>query len=60
MQVKKVSFSRQTTSFYFDAAFAGLKKIVPQKTTVVITDEHVFAAHQKSLASWNSIVLKAG
>jgi len=60
MQVKKVSFSRQATSFYFDAAFSHLKKIVPQKTTIVITDEHVFAAHQKLLKGWNTIVLKAG
>ena len=60
MQVKKVSFSRQTTAFYFDAPFAALKKLVSQKTTVVITDEHVFAAHQKSLKGWNTIVLKAG
>ncbi|RYZ28422.1 MAG: 3-dehydroquinate synthase [Chitinophagaceae bacterium] len=60
MQIKKVSFSRQATSFYFDAAFSHLKKIVPQKTTVVITDEHVFAAHQKQLNQWNTIVLKAG
>jgi 3-dehydroquinate synthase len=60
MQVKKVSFSRQATSFYFDTAVAHLKKIAAQKTTVVITDEHVFAAHQKSLKSWNTIILKAG
>src|SRR5829696_1736456 len=60
MQVKKVSFSRQSTSFYFDANFSHLKKLVPQKTTVLITDEHVFAAHQKALKAWNTIVLQAG
>ncbi|HEY0041700.1 MAG TPA: 3-dehydroquinate synthase [Flavisolibacter sp.] len=60
MQVKKASFSRQTTTFYFDATIAHLKKITPQANTVVITDEHVFASHQKSLKTWNTIVLKAG
>ena len=60
MQVKKVQFSRQATSFYFDAGFAQLKKIVPQKTTVLVTDEHVFAAHQKLFKGWQTIVLKAG
>ena len=60
MQIKKAAFSRQTTTFYFDAPIAQLKKIVQQKNTVVITDEHVFAGHQKALKSWNSIVLKAG
>ncbi|HUC79909.1 MAG TPA: 3-dehydroquinate synthase [Flavisolibacter sp.] len=60
MQVRKVSFSRQATTFYFDASFSGLKKIVPQKTTVLVTDEHVFAAHQKLFKGWQTIVIKAG
>ncbi len=60
MQVKKVSFSRQTTTFYFGASFMQLKKIVPQKTTVIVTDEHVFAAHKKLFKGWQTIVLKAG
>jgi 3-dehydroquinate synthase len=60
MQVKKVQFSRQATQFYFDTAFALVKKIVPQKTTVLITDEHLAAAHPKIFKGWNSIVVKAG
>lgn len=60
MQTKKVSFSRQATTFYFDAAFSALKKFVPQKTTVLITDEHLAAAHAKRFKGWNTIVLKAG
>jgi 3-dehydroquinate synthase len=60
MQVRKVSFSRQATGFYFDARFAQLKKIVPQKTTVIVTDEHVFAAHQKLFKGWQTIVIKSG
>ncbi len=60
MQVKKIQFSRQATAFYFDTAFAQLKKIVPQKTGVIITDEHLSAAHSKIFKGWNTIVLKAG
>ena len=60
MQVKKVQFSRQATAFYFETAFSELKKIVPQKTTVLITDEHLAAAHPKIFKGWNTIVLKAG
>jgi 3-dehydroquinate synthase len=60
MQVKKVSFSRQTTTFYFDAAFAHLKKLCQQKTTVLITDENIFAAQKKLFKGWNTIVIKAG
>ena len=60
MQVKKVQFSRQATAFYFDTAFSKLKEIVSQKTTVVITDEQVAAAHPNIFKSWNTIVVKAG
>ncbi len=60
MQVKKVRFSRQETVFYFDAAFSQLKKIAPQKTTVLVTDEHLVAAQAKIFKGWNTIVLKAG
>jgi 3-dehydroquinate synthase len=60
MQVKKVQFSRQATQFYFDTAFSKLKEIVSQKTTVLITDEHLAAAHPRIFKGWNTIVLKAG
>jgi len=60
MQVKKVQFSRQATTFYFDSAFGQLKKVVPQKTSVIVTDEHLAAAHPKLFKGWNTIVLKAG
>lgn len=60
MQVKKISFSRQATAFYFNASFNHLKKLCQQKTTVLITDEHVFAAHKKLFKGWNVIVLNAG
>lgn len=60
MQVKKVQFSRGATAFYFDTAFAQLKKIVPQQTTVLITDTHLAAAHAKLFKGWNLIVLNAG
>lgn len=60
MTIKKFSFSRQTTAFYFDAAFSHLKNIVPQKNTVLLTDENIFAAHQKKFKGWNTIVLQSG
>jgi 3-dehydroquinate synthase len=60
MQGKKVSFSRQATTFYFDAPFSQLKIVVPQKTSVIVTDEHVFAAHKKLFKGWNVIVIKSG
>lgn len=60
MAVKKISFSKSATTFYFDAEFSALKKIAEPKNTVIITDEHIFAAHKKLLKGWNAIVLNAG
>src|SRR5688572_6860326 len=60
MQVKKATFSKQVTTFYFDANFSHLKKIVPQSTTVLVTDENIFAAYKKQFKGWNTIVLNEG
>jgi 3-dehydroquinate synthase len=60
MQTKKISFSRQVTSFHFGATFSGIKNLSSKKTTVLITDENVFAAHQKFFRGWNIIVVNGG
>lgn len=57
---KQFSFSSSTVDYYFDAGFAHLDKLVSRGSAVVITDEHVFAAHRKKFDGWNTIVLKAG
>jgi 3-dehydroquinate synthase len=60
MQAQTVSFSTSSTTFYFDAAFANLGKIVKQQASVVITDATIFAAHQEKFEGWKTIVIKAG
>lgn len=60
MKKQKVQFSTASTVFYFDAAFSDLKNIVDQKHTVLITDEHVYAGHERKFKGWKTIVLKPG
>lgn len=60
MQTRKFKFTTRTVEYHFDATFADLKKIVPQQRAVIITDENVFAQHQKKFKGWNTITLKAG
>src|SRR5215218_9954050 len=62
MTLKKttIHFSTASTNFYFDAAFSDLKNIVDQKQTVLVTDETVFALHEKKFKGWRTIVIKAG
>lgn len=60
MQKKTFSFGSSSTDYYFAGGISHLKEIVNQKNAVIITDENVFAAHQKRFKNWNTIVLKAG
>ena len=60
MTTKKISFSSQTVSYYFDASFEHLQKLVKTDNTVVITDENIFAANKKKFTNWRTIVLKPG
>jgi 3-dehydroquinate synthase len=60
MALRKFSFNHRTVNYYFDASITDLRKIVAKHNAVIITDENVFAAHQKKFKGWNTIILKAG
>ncbi|MFL5739051.1 MAG: 3-dehydroquinate synthase family protein, partial [Flavisolibacter sp.] len=60
MQKKKFRFSNSTVDFFPGANISHLKKIVDQKNTVLLTDENVFAQHEKRFRGWKTIVIKAG
>ena len=60
MKHKKFQFTNAVVSYYFDAEFSYLEKLAPKQNAVIITDEHVFAAHKKKFNGWNTIVLKPG
>lgn len=62
MAIKQVdySISGKTVSYYFDASFSYLGEIVSKEKTILITDEHLFAAHKSKFDGWQTIVIKAG
>src|SRR5579859_3400837 len=60
MNKLQYKFSGKTTTYYFDADFTYLEKLTDKDHTVLITDEHLFAAHQKRFGGWNTIVINAG
>lgn len=60
MQKKTFKFESGSTDYYFAGGISHLKEVVDQKTAVIITDENVFAAHEKRFKHWNTIVLNAG
>lgn len=57
---KKYRFSSTAVDCYFDASFRELKTLVDKDKTIIITDEHVFAAHKAKFKGWNVITLKPG
>lgn len=60
MITETYAFSTSSTTYYFDATFAQLKKIADIKSAIIITDEHIFKAHSEKFKHWNVIVLRAG
>jgi 3-dehydroquinate synthase len=60
MQGKTISFATSSTTFYFDAAFNDLQKIVEQMNSIVVTDETIYAAHTEKFDNWQTIIIKAG
>lgn len=60
MRRQTFRFSKQAVAYYFDAAVKELPAITDVTQTFVITDAHVFEAHQQLLKKYNCIVLHAG
>lgn len=57
---KKISFSSTSVNYYFDSNLSYLDQVVSKDRAIIITDENVFAKHQKKFNTWESIVIKAG
>ena len=53
-------FSNSSTDYYLAYGISHLKEFVDEKNAVIITDENVFANHQKRFKNWRVIVLQPG
>jgi 3-dehydroquinate synthase len=60
MTKKTFHFTTSSVDYYFAGGMAQLKNIVDRKNAVILTDENIFAAHQKRFKGWETIVIKAG
>jgi 3-dehydroquinate synthase len=60
METTKFDFSRQSVDYHFNAVFADIETLIPQRKTVVVTDQNVFGLHQEKFKGWDTIVLDAG
>lgn len=57
---KTFSFSSADVIYYINADFDYLDKLVSREQSVIVTDENIFAKHEKKFKSWKTIVIKAG
>jgi 3-dehydroquinate synthase len=60
MHITEYSFSQKKVSCYFDADFAGLKDLLQDAFTVIVTDEHLYNLHTEKLAGYRVIKIAAG
>ncbi len=56
----KAKFSNSTVDYHLAWGISHLKEIVEPATTVLVTDENIYAAHEKRFANWNTIILQPG
>ncbi|HLL44455.1 MAG TPA: 3-dehydroquinate synthase [Segetibacter sp.] len=57
---KTFSFSSADVTYYINADFAYLEKLVSKEQAVIVTDENIFSKHQKKFKGWKTILIKAG
>ena len=57
---RSIRFSGRKVDLHFDTAFRELGSVADRKSSVIITDENVFAAHGRKFRGWNVICLKPG
>ncbi|HKG68279.1 MAG TPA: 3-dehydroquinate synthase [Segetibacter sp.] len=57
---KTFSFSSADVTYYINADFAYLEKLVSKEQGVIVTDENIFAKHQKKFKGWKTILIQAG
>lgn len=60
MRKLSYKFSAATVDYYLAYGISHLKEIVDAKRTVIITDENIYAHHEKRFKGWPVIVLKPG
>ena len=60
MRKRSFTFTNSSVDYYFDADFSYVENLVSKEKAVIITDENLFAKHQRKFKGWNTIVLKPG
>lgn len=57
---QEIKIDGHSVQYVFDATFSELNKICDMTSAILVTDEHVMAAHTHKFKSWRTIVLQPG
>jgi 3-dehydroquinate synthase len=60
MTKKTFTFPSATVTYYFDADFTVLEKLVAKEQTIIITDDNVALANKRKLKGWKTITIAHG
>ena len=60
MQHLKVKIGSSIVDYHLAWGISHLKEIVDRATTVLVTDENVYSAHEKRFKDWSTIILQPG
>lgn len=60
MVEKQYRFSSKAVNIYFDACFSMLPDLIDKESSILITDENIFASQSEKFSGWKTIVIQAG
>ena len=60
MVEKQYRFSSKAVNIYFDACFSMLSDLIDEESSILITDENIFASQSEKFSGWKTIVIQAG
>ncbi len=60
MKKTAFTFSKQTTTYYFDAVWADFRDVTAGRRSILVTDENVFALHRQKFEGWEYLVIPPG
>jgi 3-dehydroquinate synthase len=60
MKKTAFTFSKQTTTYYLDAAWADFREVTANRRTILVTDENVYRLHREKFEGWEYLTIAAG
>ncbi len=60
MNIKELMFSDKKVTYYFDASFSYIEKIIEKSSAILLTDNNIYNKHPHLFEGWDTIIINAG